>query len=208
VELVAAGGTPMRPADYIINLALSGVLIVGAYQFYFWCQRNPPFEVRELASSLDDQVPYLPRWVWVYSLLYYAVIFYLSLTFKSAEQFTHVASSYLLLLALQVACFLLFPVRTPERWRVRTECGALSERFLALVQRYDAPSNSFPSMHTSVAMLTALHLHDAHGAASFAFPALIGLSCLFTKQHYLVDIPAGAVLGWLAYVLYVALVVM
>jgi hypothetical protein len=29
-------------------------------------------------------------------------------------------------------------------------------------------------------------------------PALIG-SCLFTKQHYLVDLPAGAALGVLAH---------
>ena len=62
-------------------------------------------------------------------------------------------------------------------------------------------------MHTSVAMLTALHLYDRHGMASFAFPVLIGLSCLFTKQHYIVDIPAGAALGWLAHALYVALIV-
>src|SRR5262249_40411526 len=74
-----------------------------------------------------------------------------------------------------------------------------SERFLAFVQRLDARSNSFPSMHTSVAMLTALYLQPHFGAWVFGFPALIGLSCLFTKQHYLVDLPAGAALGWLAY---------
>jgi hypothetical protein len=28
----------MRPVNYVINLVLSSVLIVGAYQFYFWCQ--------------------------------------------------------------------------------------------------------------------------------------------------------------------------
>ena len=30
----------------------------------------------------------------------------------------------------------------------------------------------------------------------------IGLSCLFTKQHYVVDLPAGAVLGWVAFGFY------
>jgi membrane-associated phospholipid phosphatase len=35
---------------------------------------------------------------------------------------------------------------------------------------------------------------------------LIGLSCLFTKQHYLVDIPAGAALGWVAHKLFEALI--
>jgi membrane-associated phospholipid phosphatase len=57
-------------------------------------------------------------------------------------------------------------------------------------------------MHTSVATLTALHLYPALGAAVFAFPALIALSCLFTKQHYLVDLPAGAALGWFTFGLF------
>ena len=91
------------------------------------------------------------------------------------------------------------PVATPESWRAVNGERTWSERFLAFVQRLDARSNSFPSMHTSVAMLTALYLSPHVGPAAFAFPVAIGLSCLFTKQHYLVDLPAGAALGWLAH---------
>ena len=196
----------MRPTDYVINLVLSGVIIVGAYQFYFWCQRNALFPAREFGTSIDDLIPYVPAWVWVYSFLYYPAILYVNFVLTSPGQFTQVATSYMLLLALQLPCFLAFPVSTPSRWRVPPERRSLSERFLAFVQRFDAPSNSFPSMHTSIAMMTALHLYDRHGMASFAFPALIGLSCLFTKQHYLVDIPAGAALGWVAHRLFAALI--
>jgi membrane-associated phospholipid phosphatase len=186
-------------SHYVVDLTLSGVLIVGAYQFYFWCQRNVLFEPRVFRSPVDDRIPYLPAWVWIYSLLYYPAILYVNVVLKTAEQFTRVAFSYLLLLALQAFFFVIFPVRTPHHWRpAQRRCG-YSERFLAFVQRYDAPSNSFPSMHTSVAMLTALHLYGHSGPLAFAFPLLIGLSCVFTKQHYLVDIPAGAALGWVAY---------
>jgi membrane-associated phospholipid phosphatase len=100
---------------------------------------------------------------------------------------------------MQMAFFLLFPVATPESWRAINGQRTWSERFLAFVQRFDARSNSFPSMHTSVAMLTALYLQPHFGTWVFGFPTLIGLSCLFTKQHYLVDLPAGAALGMLAY---------
>ena len=31
----------MRTADYAVDLVLSVFLIVGVYQFYFWCQRHP-----------------------------------------------------------------------------------------------------------------------------------------------------------------------
>ncbi len=195
----------MTTTRLLIQLILSVVLIVGAYQFYFWCQRNPLFEPRELSSWLDERIPFHPQWVWIYSLLYYPAILYVNLVLRSAEQFTQVATSYLLLLALQMAFFLLLPVRTPPHWRAVNGQRTLSERFLALVQRFDASTNSFPSMHTSVAMLTALHLHAQLGPAAYLFPALIGLSCLFTKQHYLVDVPAGAALGWANHALFARL---
>ncbi len=50
----------------------------------------------------------------------------------------------------------------------------------------------------SVATVTALRLSPSLDMRGMAFPVLIGLSCLFTTQHYVIDIPAGGALGWLA----------
>jgi len=186
----------VNAADLVIDLVLSAFLIIGVYQFYFWCQRRCPVAPRELRLAADDWIPYRPGWVWIYSFLYYPAILYTNAVLGSPVEFTHVAMSYLLLLLAQMAFFLGFPVATPESWRAANLRRTPSERFLAVVQRFDARSNSFPSMHTSVATLTALHLYPSLGAWAFAFPALIGLSCLFTKQHYLIDVPAGAALGW------------
>lgn len=74
--------------------------------------------------------------------------------------------SYIVLL-FQMVFFVLFPVTTPGEWRTRNPGRGYSERFLAFVQSYDASSNSFPSMHTSVAMLTVLHLVPRLGGWSF-----------------------------------------
>jgi membrane-associated phospholipid phosphatase len=49
--------------------------------------------------------------------------------------------------------------------------------------------------------LTALHLYPLVGELALVFPVLIGLSCLFTKQHYLMDIPTGASLGYAIFML-------
>ena len=192
----------MRLTDYVINLVLSAILIVGVYQFYFWCQRNHLASPRELKLRIDDWIPYWPSWVWIYSCIYYPIILYLNFVLESPRQFTHVAMSFVLLLGLQMAFFVLFPVTTPERWRAYNRQRTLSERFLALVQRFDARSNSFPSMHVSVATLTALHLLPHMGTLAFAFAGLIALSCVFTKQHYVMDLPAGAALGWVVHRLY------
>ncbi len=195
----------MTPLDYAVHLVLSVILIVGAYQFYFWCQRNCFTAPRELKLGIDEWIPYWPRWVWVYSFVYYPVIVYLNFVVESPRHFTYVATSFMALLGLQMAFFVLFPVSTPEHWRAYNARRTLSERFLALVQRFDARSNSFPSMHVSVAALTALHLQPHLGAYAVGFPVLIALSCLFTKQHYVIDVPAGAVLGWLTYKGYASL---
>jgi membrane-associated phospholipid phosphatase len=173
----------MRPLDYIINLVLSVILIVGVYQFYFWCQRNYRAQPRQL---------------------YYPVIVYINFVMESPGQFLHVAMSYVVLLALQMMFFVFFPVATPAQWRVSV-CRGRSERFLAFVQKFDSPANSFPSMHTSVATLTAMHLWPHLGPAVLLFPGLIALSCLFTKQHYVIDLPAGAALGWLVFQIYRAM---
>ena len=186
----------MNFTDYSLDLMLSVFLIVGAYQFYFWCQRHAAAPPRELKLPLDERIPYRPSWVWVYSFLYYPAILYLNWIAESPGDFTRIAANFIVLLLLQMAFFLAFPVATPASWREMNGRRGLSERFLAYVQQVDAPSNCFPSMHVSVATLTALYLYPQLGAWALLFPVLIAASALFTKQHYLADIPAGAALGW------------
>ena len=120
----------MRSIDYVINLLLSLMLIVGVYQFYFWCQRNPLAPARQLGTQVDECIPYRPGWVWVYSGLYYPLLLYLNLVFDSPRQFTHVAASYLLLLFTQMAFFLLFPVNLGEHDRALTRCRDHKRRHL------------------------------------------------------------------------------
>ena len=196
----------MAPTDYVFHLILSVFLIIGVYQFYFWCQRNVIGQPRELSLAIDERIPYWPSWVWIYSFLYYPMILYINLVVESSREFTHLAISYILLLGFQMIVFRLFPVQTPEDWRARDARRNLSERFLAFVQSIDGRSNCFPSMHCSVAMLTALHLVPHFGPVIFAFPALIGLSCLFTKQHFVIDVPFGLALGWTTYELFIILI--
>jgi membrane-associated phospholipid phosphatase len=192
----------MPAIDRIIQLIVSVFLIVGVYQFYFWCQRNPVNRPREFRLPLDDSIPYRPRWVWIYSFLYYPVIVAINWSVSSPRHYLYVALSYLLLLGFQMAFFTFMPVATPLEWRTCNLRRGRSERFLAFVQSLDARSNSFPSMHTSVATLTAFHLFPFIGAWAFAFPALIGLSCVYTKQHYVIDVPAGAALGGLVFAIF------
>ncbi|GBU09348.1 hypothetical protein AwWohl_04860 [Gammaproteobacteria bacterium] len=196
----------MKPFDYVINIILSGILIVGVYQFYFFTQRNPLAKVREFNFWIDEKIPFLPSWAWLYSFLYYPAILYVNWLVIDARHFSLMAFTYVILLLMQMIFFMLFPVRTPAHWREINTGRSLSERFLRFVQKFDGASNCFPSMHVSVAMLSALFAFSALGPFVFLFPLLIALSCAFTKQHYLMDLPAGAFLGWIAYQVYLFIV--
>ena len=189
----------MHASDYMIHLLMTLFLIFGVYQFYFWCQRQRLRPAIQFSTKVDDMIPFWPAWAWVYSFLYYPAIIYLNWVVGSPRHFNHLAMSFFVLLGMQMTFFLLFPVETPERWRNLSQGEGLSKRFLRYVQKFDAPSNCFPSMHVSVAMLTALHAKASLGPVAFAFPILISISCLFTKQHYIVDLPFGIVIGWVAF---------
>lgn len=196
----------MRPIDYLICLIMAIVMIVGGYQFYFFVQRYHMRKPREFNTRFDDRIPFWPSWVWIYSGLYYPIILVLVFTQPSYESFSKTAFSFLVLLAMQFAVFFFFPVKIPDRWRNYDHKGNLSLRMLAFVHHFDKLVNSIPSMHVSVATLTALHLQaglaPSYGAAAswvHLFPVLIALSAIFTKQHYLYDILPGALFGTLAW---------
>lgn len=202
-SLGARASQTMKPLDYLIVFTISIVLMVGVYQFYFWCQRQIRGQFRSLEIGVDSRIPYCPNWVWVYSGLYYPVILLVILSLRDPRHYLFVVFSYLVLLIFQMAIFLAFPVAVPPCWRSLVRGDGPSERLLRFVHRFDAPSNCFPSMHVSVATLTALHLqHGYTGPWILAFPILIALSAIFTKQHFILDLPPGAVLGWLVFNIY------
>lgn len=192
----------MRPIDYVVCLVSAVVMIIGGYQFYFYVQRHHIREARQFGTRFDDMVPFWPAWVWIYTVLYYPVTLALVFTQASYEAFSKTAFSFLVLLAMQFTVFYLLPVQVPDRWRAYDVNGSWSLRMLAFVQHFDKLENSIPSMHVSVATLTAIHLQGGlamqlgpYVSVVYMFPVLIALSAIFTKQHYLADLLPGAVFG-------------
>ena len=50
----------MTAIDYAVNLVLSGILIVGAYQFYILTPRRRLRQAGEFLSHLDEKIPFIP----------------------------------------------------------------------------------------------------------------------------------------------------
>jgi len=53
-----------------------------------------------------------------------------------------------------------------------------------------------------VSALTCYQVHRGVGAAAAVWAALIGVSTLYTKQHYVADVIVGALAAWVAYLLF------
>jgi membrane-associated phospholipid phosphatase len=202
------GGNSMILTDRILELFITVVLIVGGYQFYFWAQRQTFYPARYFETKLDGKITFDPRWVWIYSGLYYPMILLAALSVPSWEAYAYCVGCFLTLLAVQVMFFVLWPVAIPASWRThvdihdaRTEYPR-SMRMLDLVWSYDKLRNSMPSMHVSVAMMVDLTIGSNWPVAGYVgllFPFLIATSALKTKQHYCVDVIPGAVLGALVF---------
>jgi hypothetical protein len=189
-----------------LEVAMTIVLIVGGYQFYFWAQRRRWFAARTLESRWDARIAYDPRWVWVYSGLYYPMIVIAALSLPSWEAYARAVGCFLALLAIQCGFFLFLPVEIPGHWRETNRTAWLarrggacwSQKFLDLVWSFDKLRNSMPSMHVSVATMVDLTIWahwPAMGLVGAAFPVLIAASALKTKQHYVADVVPGAALG-------------
>lgn len=197
----------MTSKDIAILFALTIVIIVGGYQFYFIPQKHPLRAARYFTYRIEGKIPFKPAWVWVYSGLYYPVIISMILTINSFRQFCYIAINFMMLLMLQMTITFIYPVKAPCHWREQQVGDGYSLAFLRLIHHFDKkPVNCFPSMHVAVAMLTALHLNTNLEYLKsdlvllvFAFPVLIAISALYTKQHYIIDLPFGALLGVLTY---------
>ena len=74
-------GSPLSLKSHLGFSVMLAFVVVGVYQFYFWIQQNDHFaRRRSLRIALDDSIPFVPHWVWVYGILYYVMIGFVIVT--------------------------------------------------------------------------------------------------------------------------------
>jgi membrane-associated phospholipid phosphatase len=153
--------------------------------------------------SLDHLVPLKPNWALVYGALYLFLIVLPVLTVRHEEHIRRTVFAYLLVWISAYVCFLAFPTMAPRPPEVIGQgFGAWGLRALYSA---DPPYNCFPSLHVAhsfVSALTCYRLHRGVGITSGIAASIIGMSTLYTKQHYVLDVVAGIFLAVVAYALF------
>lgn len=180
------------------------VVLVSLVPFYILIAELVPgrkLHVPELA--LDHLVPLKPGWALVYGALYLFLILLPVLAVRHEEHIRRTVLAYLMVWIAAYVCFLAYPTMAPRPPEVIG--GGFGIWGLRSLYSVDPPYNCFPSLHVAhsfVSALTCYRLHRGVGIAAAVAASLVGVSTLYTKQHYVLDVAAGMFLAFAAYAVF------
>ncbi len=150
-----------------------------------------------LRTRLDDAIPFIPATAWLY-LPFYAAIFIIAIAgFRTSAHFNRGLVGVGTILLVGLACHRLIPATYP-RPLLHPPYPDVSYAFMAWVQAVDPPGNVFPSLHVAHTFSLALILHHENpplGRVTLVMAALLALSTLTTKQHFVADVVSGILLA-------------
>lgn len=152
---------------------------------------------------VDRLLPLVPAWMFVYGSMYVFALLPL-LVVREPRLLRRVMQGWVMVLVVAYAGFLLYPTVTP---RPATVAGAdFASWALRLNYALDSRYNCFPCLHVAHSFVSALACYRVNrrvGIVAATWAALIAVSTLLVKQHYLVDVIAGTLMGGAAYLLFI-----
>lgn len=154
-------------------------------------------------TALDDAMPLRPGWMIVYGSLYMCGFLLPLMVVRGRELFHQAVKAYLFVMLVSYAGFLIYPTIAPRPESVRID--GFAAWALQVFYEIDQPYGCFPSLHVAysfVAAFACYRVHHGVGIAAVVWSILIGLSTVYTKQHYAVDAIAGALISVCAYGLF------
>ena len=203
IRSTAAGPASMvgaRHATACVTL-LAGLCLALAGAGYLFTNRFPAHAPMVLPlTELDRAIPFWPVTGWLYAAQYGFLLWaFLSLRGPAAR--LRFIGAGMMMQALAMLCFWLWPVSFPrELGPVPADAWSLHAQLSEFWRTLDGPGNCLPSLHAANAVL-CVAVFWSHGPArrwrfwAFALGMLCAGSTLTFKQHYVVDVLAGLVLG-------------
>jgi len=153
-----------------------------------------------LRTPLDDAIPFLHWTSWFYLPIYAAIFVICIVGFRSRRLYKRALMAVLVVAVVGAAGHILIAAEYP-RPVLHPPYGSLSTWFMAFVQSIDPPGNVFPSLHVAQTSTLAFLLHRDRprlGTVTIVMAALLALSTLTTKQHFIADVISGYALAFVA----------
>jgi len=180
------------------NAIISLVLVVAVYltsQIYAVLNHGPA--VLNLKTALDAALPVIPIFIIPYDSLQPIIYFTLIVLLLTRTRIFQ-SASLALIIAWFVSYGFYFFLQSEVVRPVLTGTDALT-RMIRDVYAGDNPYNDFPSLHTSLSTIIALHWFRVDrrlGIVVAIWTALIVASTVLIKQHYLADVVSGLLLAF------------
>lgn len=212
---VAAGGRGPHGPFAVVVAALPGIVaylvwrmlvasaLISLLPLYFVIGALTPAVPRHMPfTALDRLMPLQPSWMLAYGSMYVFVLLPL-LVVRHPPIFRRALRSYVTVILIAYAGFLLYPTVTPRPASVAP--GGFAAWCLRLNYALDTRYNCFPSLHVAHSFISALSSYRVHrrvGLIAALWAAVIGVSTVYTKQHYAIDVVGGALSALLAYAIF------
>lgn len=161
---------------------------------------RPPGAIHDLSLPVDGRIPYL-AWTWViyyfgdlYILIWGSIVVWK----MPSRQFTRAVIAYAVMILIGAGVHLALPGRSP--W---PDDGSVVQHWFHEVVTNDR-NVCLPSMHVAFALLSAcmtFHVFRSRsaGVVALVLTVLISASTLTLKEHYALDVAAGALLALAVY---------
>lgn len=186
------------------NSAVGFIVFLVAFPGYLLCNHLLySTTLGKLNFPLDDKIPFWYQSILVYSWVYF-FLFLPVFVIRSYNLFKQVAKAYLFIAFVSILFFIILPIRI-DRPAIPGQDDFLWWG-IALNFLIDKPSNCFPSMHVSNAIIAGLcvvRFSRRVGIIALVGAFSISLSTLTLKQHYIADVLAGGIIAHIADYLFI-----
>lgn len=184
-------------AEWRLKLLLFLLLNAGFWLGYQTLARQAFFPLRTVPhTTLDQAIAYQPAfWGWVY-LSQFLFTGAVPLFLTRREELRRYALSVGVMGGVSFTVFLFFPTQAPRPIDLG---NTLPMQFLAAA---DGPLNALPSLHSAFIIAMTFLSQRIFGTKAFVPAVIWGGAILYStlaiKQHYALDLLAGAGVGWMA----------
>ena len=188
-----------RKAKYVI------LFIIIHMCFYTLLQHAFPNSEYSFYSSLDELIPFIPDFIWIYHTLIPAIVFTTIVLLRKKTCFFTAYTACLFASASLFTFYILFPAHYPRGGLI--EEITISEWLVNWTRILDKANNTFPSSHVTFSWLMFLSVvncktlksHKIIKSFYLIWALTIAVSTLVLKQHFIVDVASGIILASLSY---------
>jgi len=156
----------------------------------------------ELYSKLDNYIPFVPEFI-VFYVLFFVFTPIPIIIFWKRKNINNIIRSFIMVNAISLITYLFMQteINRPEI----NPNNSIFEKIVQYIYSTDQSKNLMPSLHVSLSLLTALWIAKYYPKIKIPIlilGSLIAISTVFVKQHVLIDVPTGLLLGIGAYLYY------